>query len=339
MLKRLLLPILILLLFLPATAAEQRDTLFNASKAESLYIMADCTSISITVKRFDNTNESYYYESSKSNATLPDEVNSSKFRDVKDVRIVEIDSRQLEVNFTGASDIPNSLTFEIPDPANRTLKSFVGTNRNNFGLPLSKSGKSQWDLISTGLGIGWVTPVNSSPFLDTSMGRSLEFTWGIALGVRWSYGRHAIASGLGFDWRNYSLKKDCYFHKEEDGGITLLPFEQGVSERSSRLQTFSLQIPVLYHLSFGKRSQFSFYAGPVLNFNTGGHISTKYTIGSDKISIKTGKIHQSPVTVDLMGGIGWRSFSIYARYAPMKVLRSSAGLDFRSFSTGIFLFF
>ena len=339
MFKRLILPILILMLFLPAAAAEQRDTLFNASKAESLYIMADCASVSITVKRFDDRNENYYYDSSKSNATLPNEVNSSKFRDVKDVRIVEIDSRQLEVNFTGASDIPNSLTFEIPDPANRTVKSFVGTNRNNFGLPLSKSGKSRWDLISTGLGIGWVTPINSSPIFDTSMGRSLEFTWSFAVGVRWSYGRHSIVGGIGLDWRNYSLKKDIYFHKNEDGVISIEPFETGMEKRSSRLQIFSIQVPVFYHISFGKRNKFSFYGGPIVNFNTGAHIVTKYTIGSDRISIKTGDIHQSPVTVDLMGGIGWKCLSIYARYSPMKVLRASAGLDFRSFSTGIYLFF
>ncbi len=319
-------------------ATAQRDTLFTATKAELLYIIADPSSISVTVKKFNDTDQNYYYDSSRSESYVPDETNSSKFRNVKDITIVEIDSRQIEVNFTGATDIPNALSFEIPDPSNRVVKSFVGTNRNSFGLTLSESSKHRLDLISSGFGIGWVTPVNASPAFDTSMGRSLEFTWAMVLGARYYFGSNSIVAGLGLDWRNYSLKREFYYNKEEDGTISVRPFELGLDNRSSRLQTFSLQIPVFFHHYFGKKTRLSIYGGPILNFNTGAHITTKYKNGDKKETITTKGINQSPVTVDVMAGISWRGIGIYARYAPMRVLRSSTGLDFRSFSTGIILY-
>ncbi len=340
---RFLLPLLAILLSASvARGAETCDTLFTASSAKALYIVADQDAISVTVRNFDNRNENYYYSTSNSDVDRLNIANSSKFKDVKNISIVEINSRQVNVSFVDATEAPSSITLGIPDPDNRTLSSYVGKRQGSFGVPLSRSGsgKSKWDLISTGLGMGWVTPVNPTPSIGASMGHSLEFTWTIVAGVRWSYGPHALMTGLGLDWRNYSLRNSTYFSKDASTGvISLDPFEPEMSKCSSRLQTFSLQIPLLYRFQFGNRNQLSFALGPVLNFNTGAHIVTKYAVGTKRSSVNTAHIGQNPVTVDVMGEIGWRTFGLYARYAPMRVLKESTGLDFRSFSTGFFIYF
>ena len=175
--------------------------------------------------------------------------------------------------------------------------------------------------------------------MDVSMWKSNELTWAIILGVKMSHGPHALTTGLGIDWRNYVTKGDRYFHKDDDGKISLMPYEENMTKHRSRIKTFSLQIPVLYGFSFGHRRNFGLEVGPVLNFNTSGSIKTQYTIGSHDYSIKTHKIHQKPVTVDVLGMVRYQSLGLYVRYAPMEVLRTSTGLDFKSISTGIMLMF
>lgn len=315
------------------------DTLLQANSAKELSILSDESTISITVKNMDNKGENFYYDTEGGSDSFSFETTISKFRDVKNISIIELDGKRIAIHFTNNTDNPNSLSLDIPDPENRTVKSNVGTRRTVFGINLSKKGKSSWNLTSAGLGLGWVTPVNAVPDLNASMGRSMEFTWAMILGVRWSYGLHSISAGVGIDWRNYTMKNNRYFHKEEDGTISLRNFEPGVEKGSSRLQTFSLQVPILYNIGFKKNKNFGFTFGPIINFNTGGHITTKYSTSISDYSIRTGSIHPSPVTVDIMGVLHWNWVGIYARYAPMRVLKSSTGLDFSSFSTGLMLMF
>lgn len=187
------------------------------------------------------------------------------------------------------------------------------------------------------LGIGWVAPINDSPAMNANMWKSNELTWAIILGVKMTHGRHSLASGLGVDWRNYVTKGDMYFHKADDGKITLMPYEADSRKHRSRIKTFSLQVPLLYGISFGRGGNCQFNLGPILNFNTGGSIKTQYKLDGRDYSVKTGHIGQRPVTVDIFGEIKYKAFGIYVRYSPMSVLKTSAGLDFRSISTGIML--
>lgn len=317
----------------------ENDTLFHASSANLLQIRTDKKSISIVVKNFDGKGENFYYDVKVSRVCGVNEIISNTYKDISEITIVEIDGKSLDIRFSNSALIPNALSYQIPDPENRTVQSYIGARFHNFGLNLSKKGKSSWSLVSNGLGLGWVTPVNGPAEMNTTMGRSMEWTWAYVLGARWSYGRHSVTMGLGLDWRNYTIKGSRYFHKDENGEISVRPYEAGIYDGHSRLLTFALQVPVLYEVRFGNQKRFGFAAGPVINFNAGGSLKTKYEQDGRKYMIKTGSIGQSPVTVDVMGLIHYRMFGVYARYAPMKVLRTSAGLDFQSFSTGLILMF
>lgn len=330
---------LLLLFFLSFQAAysqtEVSDTLLTASSGKEMRIKSDKSLISIVVKGLDGNNENFYYETKGTTRDYDNWMTTTTFRDIRDIRIHETDENKLYISFIGPDSNPNLITFSIPDPENRTVSSNIGTSRNNLGITLSNSSKGSWNLICSGFGIGWVTPVNSSPSFGTSMGRSLEFSWNYVLGAQWQYRSHTLSTGIGLCWRNYSLNRDKYYHKEDNGEIIVRPFENFESGRSSRLQTFSLEIPISYQFSFGKKQRFSFAAGPILNFNTGGHITTKYTIGDDRIKNSTQGINQNPVTVDLMARFSFYGLGIYVRYAPMNVLRKSTGLEFNSLSTGL----
>ncbi|MDE6338699.1 MAG: hypothetical protein K2K97_02790 [Muribaculaceae bacterium] len=316
---------------------EQIDTLLSADYAKELIIRTEKFSISVTARGLDGARENFYYTTSAPKKEKYRALTTSTIKDVKDLRVLEINGKKLEVCYRNADDDRNIISYAIPDPDNREVNSYAGSRSFSFNISLKGNEKSNWSLVTMGLGLGWVTPVNDHPAMNASMGRSLEWSWMMVMGACWKSGRNSIAFGLGLDWRNYNMRNGHYFYKGEDNGISLQPFESGVVNGRSRLLTFSLQVPVLYRLKFGHNNCMGFTVGPVLNFNTGGNLKTQYELDSKKYKISTGGIHQSPVTVDLFGAIHWQSVGVYARYAPMKVLRSSAGLDFQSFSTGIMI--
>ena len=330
---------LFLALTIVETRAEECDTLFMVAKANEIVILSNNSVVSVTVSRINGGTENYYYETSIPGMKDEDVTTMATVKDIYDISVTEIDNRDVRVAFTTSAGNLMLSTFPIPDPANREIKSYTGTKSMDFGIRLHQKDKSDWLLVSEGLGLGFVTPVGATPALPSSMGRSLEFTWNVVFGIRWTYGPHSITSGLGLNWRDYALKSDRYFYKNNDGSISLNEYDVKMEKRRSVINTFSLQVPMLYKLRFGSRKNIGLTVGPIINFNTVGHIVTKYKLESSEYVIKTSGIKQNPVTVDLMGGISWSGIGVYARYAPMRVLRSSTGLDFKYFSTGIMVMF
>jgi len=293
---------------------------------------------SVTVHNVNGTSDNFFYQTGISSRTKVSEQSKMIYFDISDVSIIESDNK-LNIKFKSDDNQSQILSFDLPDPDNRYVKTYIGARGSDFGITISRSGLTKWEIISGGLGFGWVTPVGSEHSLDASMWKSNEITWAMILGVKMSNGPHSLSAGLGLDWRNYVITGDHFFNKDNDGKISLIPYDDNMGKRRSRIKVFSLQIPLLYEFSFGHHRNFDFKVGPTLNFNTGGSIETQYTIGSHDYTIKTRHISQRPVTVDVMGAINYKSIGIYARYAPMNVLKKSTGLEFRSFSTGIMFFF
>ncbi len=156
-----------------------------------------------------------------------------------------------------------------------------------------------------------MTPVSSNVGMDVSMGKSVELTWANVIGVKMSHGRHHLSLGMGLDWRNMVTTGGSYFEKVDGGDIVMSPDEH----------------------------RWGVTLGPVVNFNTSASIKTSWREGDREYSVKTRHIGQRPVTVDVMGAVNYGCLGVYARYAPMNMLKDSAGMKFGCFSTGIMLFF
>lgn len=315
-----------------------RDTLIHASSVKELTIKALSSSVSITAKDIDGKGENFYYDTNTSDSPDINKITFTIFKDVTDLTLIEEEGKKLEIFFLESGTNPSYLSFDIPDPENRTVQSYIGHRQMNFGVNLTKKGKSHWSLTSGGLACGWITPVDDNPDLNSSMGRSMEWTWNNIIGVSWSYGNNSITMGIGIDWKNYVIRTGQYFHKGDDGMISLLPFEEGVSKGTSRIRIFSYQIPLLYRLYFGKKGLFTFTAGPIVKLNTSANIKTKYRLDSRDYTVTSYHINQKPVTIDFLGALGYYGIGVFVRYSPFNTFRNCAGLDFKSFSTGIMLF-
>lgn len=319
----------------PACDAPRADTLLRAESARSIVISYTTATTSVTINNINDSADNFYFESGKpkkSGASTQTHINCS---DITDITVIE-GATELKVSFTTCTGKKEDYSLAFADPENRSVSSYIGSRGSDFGFTISKSGHVTWECVSQGLGFGWVSPVRERPEMGTSMWRSNEFAWLVAIGVqmRWR-SHHALTLGFGFDWQNYMIKGGHYFHKNPDGRLSVEKYDEGMTHGRSRIEIFSLEMPLLYTLSFGHKNRVYAKTGPVLNFNTGGNIKTEYEYVGREYTVKTGDIGQRPVTVDALFAIGYRAIGVYVRYAPMSKMRTDAGLDFGVLSTGI----
>lgn len=322
----------------PAVNVMPADTLLNVSKASTIDINSDGSSTQITVRSLDDTEDNFYYDTQARKKTTAFSRFQIQCNDISDVLVVESE-KDVNVSYKDAEGNPRNYNFLFPDPENRSQKSYIGNRWSDFAINLSGGRPVKWQIVTMGLSLGWVTPTNASPHFEPSMGRSVELSWIMVMGVQMTYRSFSIATGLGIDARNFVTKGDRFFFKNPDGRITLEPYSEEMTNRRSRINVFSLEVPVLCSLNFGRHRQWGVTAGPVVNFNTSANLKTQYKIGDKSYEITTGKISQRPVTVDMLFAIHYSGVGIYARYSQMNMLKKSTGMDFGAFSTGISLLF
>ena len=191
-----------------------------------------------------------------------------------------------------------------------------------------------WNIYSGEFLLGWV---NAPRAHEVNMGRSLELAWLNVAGVKYNTGHGLrITAGVGIDWRNYRLDEGMCF-QEEGENISIAPLPEQAKGGRSRLKVFSITLPVLLRQRIVDKVDI--FAGPVLNFNVHGSIKTTYKLNDEKVSVSSTRVHQVPVTVDVMGGIKWSCVGAYVRYSPCHVLKTEHAPEFTSLSAGIFLGF
>ena len=211
----------------------------------------------------------------------------------------------------------------------------------DFNIPFinknSKTKKYRGNLCVGGFGFGVVNAIETSEGMDMDMGASYEFSLDHLL--RFNYNvlpATSVSMGFGMTWRNYRMTGRTRFIKEGDK-LVLGSYPEGSDIKFSRLKVFSLTVPFMINQSLGRKVVFS--VGPVVNFNTHASLKTRYTLNGEKVKEKNNNIHQNRMTVDLMAKLRFNSLGVYAKYSPSDMLNTDFGPKFRSFSTGITLFY
>ena len=211
----------------------------------------------------------------------------------------------------------------------------------DFNIPFinknSKTKKYRGNLCVGGFGFGVVNAIETSEGMDMDMGASYEFSLDHLL--RFNYNvlpATSVSMGFGMTWRNYRMTGSTRFIKEGDK-LFLGAYPEGADIKFSRLKVFSLTVPFMINQSLGRKVVFS--VGPVVNFNTHASLKTRYTLNGEKVKEKNNNIHQNRMTVDLMAKLRFNSLGVYAKYSPSDMLNTDFGPKFRSFSTGITLFY
>lgn len=211
----------------------------------------------------------------------------------------------------------------------------------DFNIPFinknSKTKKYRGNLCVGGFGFGVVNAIETSEGMDMDMGASYEFSLDHLL--RFNYNvlpATSVSMGFGMTWRNYRMTGRTRFIKDGDK-LVLGAYPEGSDIKFSRLKVFSLTVPFMINQSLGRKVVFS--VGPVVNFNTHASLKTRYTLNGEKVKEKNNNINQNRMTVDLMAKLRFNSLGVYAKYSPSDMLNTDFGPKFRSFSTGITLFY
>ena len=211
----------------------------------------------------------------------------------------------------------------------------------DFNIPFInknfKTKKYRGNLCVGGFGFGVVNAIETSEGMDMDMGASYEFSLDHLL--RFNYNvlpATSVSMGFGMTWRNYRMTGRTRFIKDGDK-LVLGAYPEGSDIKFSRLKVFSLTVPFMINQSLGRKVVFS--VGPVVNFNTHASLKTRYTLNGEKVKEKNNNIHQNRMTVDLMAKLRFNSLGVYAKYSPSDMLNTDFGPKFRSFSTGITLFY
>lgn len=203
-----------------------------------------------------------------------------------------------------------------------------------FLRPEGQRGKSYFSM--GGVGFGFVNALGAPDPMNVNMAASYEVFADLLTYGRY-VGPHAdLSIGFGINWRNYRMNGRTRFVMNGDC-IGLSPYPDGADIDFSRIKVFSLTFPFRYtqHLS----KHFTYSLAAILNVNTYASLKTHYTLDGEKHHSVFKDIRQTPVTVDFMGQVQFRSVGLYVKYSPCRMLNTDFGPDFSHLSAGITLFY
>lgn len=141
--------------------------------------------------------------------------------------------------------------------------------------------------------------------------------------------------GVGLGWRNYTLSdRDKAFGKV--GDVTSIYAVDKVDGRTSRVHTMNVNIPVLFRQKIG--GDFAVSVGAQININAYGRLVNKWDVDldDDEYDVKTKKIGQRPLTVDVLGMVHFKDWALYCKYSPMDVFKKDRGPEFKSIAFGLY---
>ena len=156
------------------------------------------------------------------------------------------------------------------------------------------------------------------------------------IGVSWSKGRRnssTFSIGLGFSFHRY-LAQDGFAYEKTGDKITLSPVPAKTDVKTSRMDVWSLNIPILYKQGFAKH--FNFSAGGIMNLNSYAKAMTEITDGKIKQKLKYKGLQQNLFTADLFVTLSYNEgIGIYFLWSPMNMFNKSYGPELKGWSIGI----
>lgn len=255
------------------------------------------------------------------------------------VVVITSDSTQ-SITIHGKEGNPN---FEYSNTLQLVDSNYVSTseiNRNwGFSLwPIAKH-PSKTTSYPKGEVVGnFFVGFNGAPGMpsegDYRMLSSWELWWLTDVRVYPWNGSHCFSLGIGLDWRNYRIKGNTCFVKNENDEIEFGQYAEEATPKFSRIKVFSLNFPLRYHY-YSKN--FGFSLGPVLNLNMSSSLKTKWKENGKSIRQSTDNAEVKSVTVDFMATMNLYGYSLYFKYSPCDLIKDGHGIKFKTLSFGFFI--
>ena len=286
--------------------------------------------------------------------SLPLFASAKEFIDDKDTTIVINgpervtviqNNSMLSVEVVGNENNPNSLfKTEMITYEDAFFLSKESVDDWNFKIPFVKNKKdncisyNKKSINLSSFGLGLVNAVDCAEGLNVDMGSSFEFMFDNIISWEYSPWRNGnmLSMGFGLNWKNWRMTSRNRFIKD-NGNIVIGDYPENADIQFSRIKVFSLTVPLTYTQHIYDKIYLS--VGPIININTHASIKTRYKENGVKVKETDSNIHQSPITVDLMANLRFKSIGLYFKYSPNNVLDTDYAPKFKSISTGLTLFY
>lgn len=208
-------------------------------------------------------------------------------------------------------------------------------------LPFTKSSDKKehkperWAVVSGGFYMGFNSVVGESVDMGMKMGKSLEFAWDRIIAVRYCpFGKgFNLSLGFGIGGKQFTITESMSRFVGDKNGVELGAYPEGVYPKDSKLNVFSLRVPLNVRQKIG--DDFSVSASAIMNFNTNATIKTAYITENDvKIeeSFKGAPVRK--VSFDLMAALNYKCVGVYVKYSPQSIFESGKGPDFKALTVG-----
>ncbi len=140
--------------------------------------------------------------------------------------------------------------------------------------------------------------------------------------------------GFGLNWRNFKLTDDIMMRKQ--GGYVLCEkLPEGYSLDYSKLRVFSFNVPVVFEFMQTNR-RFHGYVGAQADIRVARTLRNVYTDDEGtEHKEKRKHVRTLPIGCDVIAELGYKDFSIYGKYCPIRLFESGRGPINQSFTIGL----
>lgn len=253
---------------------------------------------------------------------------------------------------TNKDSIPYKVVYEGQFAEEKTFEKWTVVEEIGLQIPfLGKSNeRHQGKMEPHWAGIGWgFANISNSSFkinnidgVSLKSGSSSEFFVNLIEKILPIYkNKLGITTGLGFNWRTYSLDYNTHF-VNNNGLTAVYDAPIGVKYEHSKLKTAHITLPVLLEWQpGGLDDDFFVSVGIICAVKTYSVSKIKFKNESgDMIKrVEDKGLNVSPLSLDYYAQIGYGSFNVFAKYSPFSIFESGKGPDVRAISLGLLLNF
>jgi len=253
---------------------------------------------------------------------------------------------------TNKDSIPYKVVYEGQFAEEKTFEKWTVVEEIGLQIPfLGKSNeRHQGKMEPHWAGIGWgfanisnaSFKINNIDGVSLKSGSSSEFFVNLIEKILPIYkNKLGITTGLGFNWRTYSLDYNTHFINN-NGLTNVYDAPVGVKYEYSKLKTAHITLPVLLEWQpGGLDDDFFVSVGIICGVKTYSVSKIKFKNESgDMIKrVEDKGLNVSPLSLDYYAQIGYGSFNVFAKYSPFSIFESGKGPDVRAVSLGLVLDF
>ncbi|MBP5560424.1 MAG: hypothetical protein J6X70_01285 [Muribaculaceae bacterium] len=150
----------------------------------------------------------------------------------------------------------------------------------------------------------------------------------LALGYEFNQKRSRVSLGVGFNWNFYRLNDKYFWQRDDRGVVGFVPNLDSHDRQHATLSSWSVQFPLLYNHSLGKK--WSVAAGVVMNWNCYADFTNSYRDGKSDYSVTTHGLYQRKLSFDCIGMVSWHGIGAYFRYSPQSLFKTGYGPEIKN---------